>query len=64
MSMVPTGRSGASVALGALFAGLVFHGAFLDPEEGLHFWGTSIAFDAHLMHALHETPLVVKLLHS
>jgi NADH-quinone oxidoreductase subunit L len=56
--LVPLGLLG----IGALFAGLVFHGAFLDPEEGLHFWGTSIAFDAHLMHALHQTPLVVKLL--
>jgi NADH-quinone oxidoreductase subunit L len=51
----------ALLSLGAVAAGFVFHHGFLDPEEGMHFWGTSIAFDAHLMHAIHEVPLWVKL---
>jgi NADH-quinone oxidoreductase subunit L len=51
----------ALLSLGAVFAGLVFHEAFIGAEEGVHFWGGSIAFDAHLMHALHEVPLWVKL---
>ncbi|HKT14379.1 MAG TPA: NADH-quinone oxidoreductase subunit L [Allosphingosinicella sp.] len=50
------------LALGSVFAGLLFHGAFIDPSAGEAFWRGSIAFDEHLMHALHETPLVVKLL--
>jgi len=50
------------LAFGSVFAGLLFHGAFLDPETGAHFWNGSIAFNEHLMHALHSTPLGVKLL--
>ena len=34
---------------------------FIEAEEGAHFWGGSIAFDAHLAHAIHEVPLWVKL---
>jgi NADH-quinone oxidoreductase subunit L len=52
----------AVLAAGAIFAGVVFEGAFLDPIHGAAFWGASIAFNAHLMHAIHETPLLVKLL--
>jgi NADH-quinone oxidoreductase subunit L len=73
---VPTGTGGyhphespwtmlvplAVLSLGAVFAGLVFHAPFIEAEEGAHFWGGSIAFDEHLMHMLHETPLLVKLL--
>jgi NADH-quinone oxidoreductase subunit L len=51
----------ALLSLGAVAAGIVFHHAFIDVEEGRHFWGGSIAFDAHLMHAIHEVPLLVKL---
>ncbi len=49
------------LSLGAILAGLLFHGAFIEAEEGAHFWAGSIAFDAHLMHAMHEVPLWVKL---
>ena len=51
----------AVLSLGAVFAGLVFHHAFLDAEHGREFWGGSLAFDAGLMHAMHEVPLLVKL---
>ncbi|HEX8640066.1 MAG TPA: proton-conducting transporter membrane subunit, partial [Allosphingosinicella sp.] len=51
----------ALLSLGAIAAGIVFHHAFIDVEEGAHFWGGSIAFDTHLMHAIHEVPLWVKL---
>ncbi|WP_129792766.1 NADH-quinone oxidoreductase subunit L [Sphingosinicella sp. CPCC 101087] len=51
----------AVLSLGAIAAGMVFHHAFIDVEEGAHFWAGSIAFDAHLMHEIHEVPLWVKL---
>ncbi|TCD05292.1 NADH-quinone oxidoreductase subunit L [Erythrobacteraceae bacterium CFH 75059] len=44
--------------VGAVAAGFVFSGAFLDREE---FWGGSIFYNAPLMHAMHEVPLLVKL---
>jgi NADH-quinone oxidoreductase subunit L len=50
------------LAFGAAFAGMIWHAAFLDAEEGARFWAGSIAFNAHLMHALHQTPMLVKLL--
>jgi NADH-quinone oxidoreductase subunit L len=46
------------LALGAVVAGFLFHHAFL--EEGA-FWAGSLAYDEHLMHAMHEVPLWVKL---
>jgi NADH-quinone oxidoreductase subunit L len=49
------------LSIGAILAGLLFHGPFIEAEEGVHFWGTSIAFDSHLAHAIHEVPLWVKL---
>jgi NADH-quinone oxidoreductase subunit L len=49
------------LAIGAVFAGYVFHGAFLEAIEGAEFWKGSIAFDEHLMHAMHEVPMWVKL---
>jgi NADH-quinone oxidoreductase subunit L len=51
----------ALLSIGALFAGMAFHHPFLEAEEGAHFWGGSLHFDAHFMHALHEVPLWVKL---
>ena len=51
----------ALLSLGAVAAGFVFHGAFIDPEQGERFWAGSVAFDAHLMHAMHLVPLWVKL---
>jgi NADH-quinone oxidoreductase subunit L len=49
------------LSLGAIFAGILFHGPFIEAEEGAHFWAGSIAFDEHLAHAIHEVPLWVKL---
>jgi NADH-quinone oxidoreductase subunit L len=49
------------LSLGAVFAGLVFHAPFIDPEKGAHFWGGSLAFNEHLAHAIHEVPFWVKL---
>lgn len=50
-----------ALTVGAVLAGFVFHHSFLDAEHGVEFWKTSIAFDTHLMHAMHEVPLLVKL---
>jgi NADH-quinone oxidoreductase subunit L len=46
------------LSVGAVFAGWAFTHFFLDEEA---FWGGSIAYDAHLMHEMHEVPLWVKL---
>jgi len=46
------------LSVGAVFAGFVFSHAFID-DGG--FWNGSIAYDAGLMHAMHEVPLWVKL---
>ena len=48
----------ALLSLGAVFAGWLFSHAFLDSVE---FWKGSIAYNEHLMHAMHEVPLWVKL---
>jgi len=49
------------LAIGAVFAGIVFHGWFVEPAAGEGYWKGSIAFNEHLMHAMHEVPLWVKL---
>jgi NADH-quinone oxidoreductase subunit L len=50
------------LAFGAVFAGLLFHNAFIEAETGKEFWANStLAFNTHLMHAMHEVPLWVKL---
>ncbi len=49
------------LSVGAIAAGYVFHGAFIEPEAGEAFWKGSIAFNEHLMHDIHEVPLFVKL---
>ena len=49
------------LSIGAVFAGFVFHGYFIEPEAGEAYWRGSIAFSEHLMHAVHEVPLGVKL---
>jgi len=46
------------LTLGAVFAGWVFSHAYLDSAE---FWGSSIFYNEHLMHAMHDVPLWVKL---
>ena len=47
------------LALGAVFAGFAFHHTFIS-EGGGQFWGGSIAFSEHLIHAMHEVPAWVK----
>ena len=52
----------ALLTIGAVFAGFVFHNAFIDAEAGQAFWANStLYFNTHLMHAMHEVPLWVKL---
>lgn len=50
------------LTLGAVFAGFLFHGAFIESESGAEFWKNStLAFNAHLMHEMHLVPMWVKL---
>ena len=49
------------LSIGAVAAGYVFHGFFIEAEEGAHFWGGALAFNTHLMHSMHEVPTWVKL---
>ncbi len=46
------------LSVGAIFAGFAFHHTFVENEG---FWNGAIFFDEHLMHAMHEVPLWVKL---
>ncbi len=55
--LVPLGL----LTLGAVFAGFVFHGAFIGAETGGEFWKGSLAFNEHLMHSMHGVPEWVKL---
>ena len=41
---------------GALGAGWLWHEKFVGAEEGAAFWRGSLAFNEHLMHAMHEVP--------
>ncbi|MDE1466627.1 NADH-quinone oxidoreductase subunit L [Aurantiacibacter sp. D1-12] len=45
------------LSIGAVFAGQVFAPYFLDSAD---FWAGSIAYNEHLMHAMHEVPHLVK----
>ncbi len=45
------------LSVGAVAAGYVFKTAFLDTAA---FWNGSIAYNEHLMHAMHEVPMLVK----
>ncbi len=45
------------LSVGAVLAGQVFHEAFLDQAA---FWAGSIFYNEHLMHAMHEVPVLVK----
>ena len=47
-----------ALSIGAIFAGFVFHHAFIESEG---FWNGAIFYDGHLMHTMHEVPLWVKL---
>jgi NADH-quinone oxidoreductase subunit L len=45
------------LAIGAIFAGYFFHEYFL---EDAGFWNGAVAWNEHLMHAMHEVPTLVK----
>ncbi|MCC6828992.1 MAG: NADH-quinone oxidoreductase subunit L, partial [Novosphingobium sp.] len=47
------------LALGAIFAGFLFHNAFISEGEG-EFWKGSLVFSEHLIHAIHGVPTWVK----
>ena len=47
------------LSIGAVFAGLVFHHAFISEGTG-EFWKGSLVFHEHLIHAMHEVPTWVK----
>ncbi len=49
------------LTIGAIAAGFIFHGAFIEPTAGETYWHGAIAFNEHLMHAMHEVPVWVKL---
>lgn len=49
------------LSFGAVAAGFAFHGFFIEPQAGEIFWKGSIAFSEHLMHEMHDVPLLVKL---
>jgi len=50
-----------ALSVGAIFAGWYFAPWFLDAEQGGIFWAGSIAFNEHLMHAMHGIPELAKL---
>jgi NADH-quinone oxidoreductase subunit L len=50
------------LALGAVFAGQIFHGTFVGPEAGSEFWRASIAFSTHLAEAAESVPFVIKIM--
>ena len=50
----------ALLATGAIFSGWYFHEWFIGAETGAGFWKGSLAFNEHLMHAMHEVPIWVK----
>ncbi|HET7575705.1 MAG TPA: NADH-quinone oxidoreductase subunit L [Sphingomicrobium sp.] len=51
-----------ALALGAVFAGQLFHTIFVGGETAPEFWRGSIAFSRHLAEAAEALPLTIKLL--
>ncbi|MEE9434000.1 MAG: NADH-quinone oxidoreductase subunit L [Sphingorhabdus sp.] len=51
------------LAFGAIFSGFLFHNPFVEGDHGATaFWAQStLFFNEHLMHAVHEAPMWVKL---
>ena len=49
------------LSIGAIAAGFVFHGYFIEPTAGEDYWKGAIAFREQLMHAMHGVPTWVKL---
>ncbi|MBS1239346.1 MAG: dehydrogenase subunit, partial [Proteobacteria bacterium] len=46
------------LSVGAIFSGFAFSPAFINSEA---FWNGAVAYNEHLIHAMHEVPLWVKL---
>jgi NADH-quinone oxidoreductase subunit L len=55
--LVPIGL----LAVGAIFAGQLWHGIFVDAERAPEFWRGTVAYSTHLAHAAHEAETWVKL---
>jgi NADH-quinone oxidoreductase subunit L len=55
--LVPIGL----LAVGAVFAGQLYHGIFVDAERAPEFWRGAVAFSTHLAHSAHESATWVKL---
>jgi NADH-quinone oxidoreductase subunit L len=49
------------LAVGAVLAGQIWHGIFVDAQRAPEFWRGAVSFSEHLAHAAHESPLWVKL---
>ncbi|WP_028966973.1 NADH-quinone oxidoreductase subunit L [Sphingomonas phyllosphaerae] len=49
------------LSIGAVAAGFVFHRWFIDPESAGGFWNGALFFNEHLMHEMHQVPLLVQL---
>ena len=49
------------LSIGAVASGFVFHHWFIDPETAGGFWKGALYFNEHLMHAMHQVPLLVQL---
>ena len=49
------------LSLGAVVAGFVFAPFFIEAEHAGSFWRGALAFNEHLMHAMHEVPVPIKL---
>jgi NADH-quinone oxidoreductase subunit L len=50
------------LSIGAVFAGMVFAPYFIGVETAPRFWQGSLFFNEHLMHAMHEIPVLAKLM--
>ncbi|WP_242415360.1 NADH-quinone oxidoreductase subunit L [Sphingomonas panni] len=49
------------LTVGAVAAGYVFNHWFIGGDAGEAFWKGSLFYNEHLMHAMHEVPMLVKL---
>jgi NADH-quinone oxidoreductase subunit L len=56
--LVPIGL----LALGAVFAGQIFHGVFVGAEAAPEFWRASLAFSTHLAEAAESVPFLIKIM--
>ena len=50
------------LALGALFAGQLFHGIFTGADTAPDYWRGAVAFSSHLADAAEAIPLIIKLM--